>query len=328
MKTIYSNILKHAETVLSGGQIAPEDALTLSEAEGGDLSLLCAFANKIRETFTGNEVDLCSVINAKSGNCPEDCAFCAQSAHHHTSAPCHPMMDDDAIVQMAVQREQAGAKHCDIATSGLGYTGDEPDFQRILSAFCKMREKTSLKLCACLGTLTEQAAQALKDCGVERYNHNLETARSFYSHVVTTHGYEERVQTIRFAKQAGLEVCSGMIIGMGETMAQRIEHAYLLKELDVDAVPVNLLSPVPGTQMENRQPLDPLEALKTFAILRFILPDKNIRYAGGRENGLKTLQPFGLVSGLNGMLIGNYLTIGGQAVSNDMEMLKALHFSY
>ncbi|ADU26917.1 biotin synthase BioB [Ethanoligenens harbinense] len=327
MNTLYANLLKHAEAVLSGGNITANNALALSEAEGSDLFLLCALANKIRETFTGNAVDLCSVINAKSGGCTEDCAFCAQSAHHRTNAPCHPLLDEDVIVEMAIRREQAGAKHCDIATSGLGYTGDEPDFQHILSAFRKMREKTSLKICACLGTLTEQAVRALKDCRVERYNHNLETSRSFYSHVSTTHGYDERVQTIRFAKQAGLEVCSGMIIGMGETMAQRIEHAYLLKELDVDAVPVNLLSPVPGTRMENQKPIEPLEALKTFAILRFILPDKNIRYAGGRENGLKTLQPFGLVSGLNGMLIGDYLTLGGQAASSDIEMLEALHLS-
>lgn len=321
-------IQSYAGKILSGGCITEQEALELAEAQGSDLFLLCAYANKIRETFTGDSVDLCSVINAKSGRCSEDCAFCAQSSHHHTNIACHPLLSEDAIVEMAIQREQAGAKHCDIATSGLGYTGDEPDFQTILHAFQRMREHTNLKLCACLGTLTEKAAKALRDCGVERYNHNLETAPSFYNHIVTTHGYDERIRTIRFAKQAGMEVCSGMIIGLGETMAQQIEHAYLLKELEVDAVPVNVLSPVVGTRMEHQKPLEPLESLKSFAILRFILPDKNIRYAGGRENNLKSLQPLGLISGLNGMLIGNYLTTNGQSVSTDKEMLDALHLSY
>ncbi|MFT9057797.1 MAG: biotin synthase BioB [Ethanoligenens sp.] len=325
---MYQKVQQCAETILNGGSITEKDALALSEVQGSDLFLLCAFANKIREVFTGNTVDLCSVINAKSGRCSEDCAFCAQSARHHTGISCHPLLNEETIVEMAVKREQSGAKHCDIATSGLGYTGDEADFQTILRAFKQMREKTSLTLCACLGTLTERAAQSLKACGVERYNHNLETARSFYPNIVTTHGYDERVQTIRFAKQAGMEVCSGMIIGMGESMAQRIEHAYLLKELNVDAIPINILSPVTGTRMENQKPLEPLEVLKSFAIIRFILPNKNLRYAGGRENALKSLQPFGLVAGLNGMLIGNYLTIGGQSVSTDKEMLDALQLSY
>lgn len=325
---MHKKIHNDAERILSGGHITEQEALSLADAQGSDLFLLCAYANKIRETFTGNTVDLCSVINAKSGGCSEDCAFCAQSSHHHTNVACHSLLTEDAIVEMAIERERAGAKHCDIATSGLGYTGEEKDFQTILHAFRKMKKQTDLQLCACLGTLTEKAAKALKDCGVERYNHNLETAPSFYGNIVTTHGYDERIQTIRFAKQAGMEVCSGMIIGLGETMAQRIEHAFLLKELEVDAVPVNVLSPVPGTRMEHQKPLEPLEALKSFAILRFILPDKNIRYAGGRENNLKSLQPFGLVSGLNGMLIGNYLTTDGQSVSNDKEMLDALHLAY
>ncbi|HCC00597.1 MAG TPA: biotin synthase BioB [Ruminococcaceae bacterium] len=321
-------IIDCAEKVLTGSEINAEEALSLSHAKKADLFLLCAFANKIRETFTGDTVDLCSVINAKSGNCTEDCAFCAQSAHHKTNISCHPLLDEEKIVNTALQREEAGAKHCDIATSGLGYTGKEEDFKTILRAFQKMREKTSLKLCACLGTLTPEAAQALKKVGVERYNHNLETARSFYSNVVTTHGYNERVDTIRYAKQAGMEVCSGMIIGMGETMAQRIEHAFLLKELQVDAIPVNILSPISGTRMENRPVLNPLETLKTFAILRFILPKQNIRFAGGRERGLKELQPLGLLSGLNGMLIGNYLTEQGQSVTNDTDMLDTLQLNY
>ncbi|HBC95946.1 MAG TPA: biotin synthase BioB, partial [Clostridium sp.] len=171
-------------------------------------------------------------------------------------------------------------------------------------------------------------AQQLADAGVERYNHNLETARSFYPNIVSTHGYDERIDTIRYAKKAGMEVCSGMIMGMGETMNQRIEHAFLLKELDVDAVPLNVLNPVKGTRLENAKPLAPIEIIKTFAIMRFIFPDKNLRFAGGREKNLKSLQPLGFIAGINGMLIGDYLTTEGQAVNKDFQMLNDLNLTY
>lgn len=328
MNNMALRIIHTADKILNGGSITPQEAAELLNADGSDIILMCAFANKIREKFTGNHVDLCSVINAKSGNCPEDCAFCAQSSHYQTDVKCHPLLDVDEIVRLAALREKAGAHHCDIATSGLGYTGEEKEFKTILMAFRKMRENTNLKLCACLGTLTESAANALTECGVERYNHNLETAESFYGNVVTTHGYAERIDTIRFAKKAGMEVCSGMIIGMGETPEQRIEHAFLLKELNVDAIPINILNPIKGTKLQNRPPIPPMEILKTFAIIRFILPDKNIRYAGGRETALKSLQPFGLVAGLNGMLIGNYLTTAGQDVEKDLDMIESLNLSY
>lgn len=328
MDRLALQIIDTAKKVLDGGSVTMGEAEELFRAKDGNIILLCAFANKIREKFTGNLVDLCAVINGKSGNCPEDCAFCAQSAHHCTGVDCHPLLDEDEIVRLAIRREKAGARHCDIATSGLGYTGDEEEFRTILRAFRKMEKRTGLKLCACLGTLTEKAAKLLAEAGVERYNHNLETAESFYGKVVTTHGYAERIDTIKFAKIAGMEVCSGMIVGMGETPKQRLEHTFLLKELDVDAVPVNVLNPVKGTRLQDMRPLSPLEILKTFAIVRFILPDKNIRYAGGRETGLKSLQPLGLMAGLNGMLIGNYLTTDGQSIERDFDMLKALNLSY
>lgn len=317
-----------ADKIMDGYSITIEESEELMQAEDSNIILLCAFANKIREAFTGNQVDLCSVINGKSGNCTEDCAFCAQSAHSHAKSKCHPLLDEDKLVDIAIQREMAGAKHCDIATSGLGYSGEEEEFQTILRAFGKMKEKTNLKLCACLGTLTKKAATALVECGVERYNHNLETAESFYHNIVTTHGYKERIDTIKYAKNAGMEVCSGMIIGLGETPGQRLEHTYLLRDLGVDSIPVNILSPIKGTRLEDAGPLSPLEILKTFAIIRFILPDKSIRFAGGRETALKSLQPLGLIAGLNGMLIGNYLTLDGQNASSDFDMLDSLQLSY
>lgn len=328
MDELWNEILKTGQKILNGGDITREEAEILGKSKDSDIFLLCSFANKIREKFNGNNVDLCSVINAKSGNCPEDCAFCAQSSHHHTNAKCYPLVDEDKIVETAIRREKAGAKHCDICTSGLGYTGKEKNFKIILNAFKRMKESTNLKLCACLGTLTMDAAKQLADAGVERYNHNLETARSFFPKIVSTHGYEERIDTIRYAKKAGMEVCSGMIIGLGETMEQRIEHAFLLKELDVDAVPLNVLNPVKGTRLENASPLTPLEIIKTFAIMRFILPDKNIRFAGGREKNLKSLQSLGFIAGINGMLIGDYLTTGGQEVNKDFQMLQDLNLTY
>lgn len=328
MDKLENTIIEVCTKILNEHDINAYEAEALGTASGSDIFLLCAFANKIREKFTGNKVDLCSVINAKSGNCSEDCAFCSQSAHHNTNVKCYPLLEKEKIVEMAVQREKMGAKHCDIATSGLGYTGKEENFEKILNAFKEMKKKTNLKLCACLGTLKKEAAFKLVEVGVERYNHNLETSRSFFKNIVTTHGYDERIDTIRYAKEAGMEVCSGMIIGMGETMEQRIEHAFLLKELKVDAVPVNVLNPIKGTKLENSEALSPLEILKTFAIIRLILPNKNIRYAGGREVNLKSLQPLGLISGLNGMLIGNYLTTSGRIVEDDLEMLKDLELSF
>lgn len=328
MEKLEGTIIEVCTKVLNGHNINVCEAETLGKASGSDIFLICAFANKVREKFTGNNVDLCSVINAKSGNCSEDCAFCSQSAHHNTGVECYPLLSEEKIVEMAVQREKMGAKHCDIATSGLGYTGKEENFKKILNAFKGMKEKTNLKVCGCLGTLTKEAAFKLAEVGVERYNHNLETSRSFFKNIVTTHGYDERIDTIRYAKEAGMEVCSGMIIGLGETMEQRIEHAFLLKELEVDAVPVNVLNPIKGTKLENAKALSPLEILKTFAIIRLILPDKNIRYAGGREVNLKSLQPLGLISGLNGMLIGNYLTTSGRMVKDDLEMLRDLELLF
>ena len=328
MDKLASQIINAANRVLDGFSVTMEEAEELDRAEDSNIILLCAFANKIREKFMGNRVDLCSVINGKSGNCSEDCAFCSQSSHNHAKIHCHPLLNEDEIVRLAVQREKAGARHCDIATSGLGYTGGEEEFKTILRAFRKIKERTRLKMCACLGTLTEKAAKMLAESGVERYNHNLETAESFYGSVVTTHGYTERINTIKYAQKAGMEVCSGMIVGMGETPEQRLEHTFLLKELNVDAVPVNVLNPVKGTRLQDREPLAPLDILKTFAIIRFILPDKNIRYAGGRETGLKSLQPLGLVSGLNGMLIGDYLTTNGQNAGKDLDMLESLNLAY
>lgn len=314
------------EKVLGGGEATPEEALWLLEIEGPDVYHLLAYANAIRERFCGTRVELCSLVNARSGGCPEDCAFCAQSAHYPTGVAVYPLVDAETVLRKARAMERAGAHRFDVVTSGYGFRETDPDFQRVLDLLRLLRRETRLELCACLGHLTPGAARALKEAGVSRYNHNLETAPSFFPRICTTHTVEERMATIRAVKEAGLEVCSGGIIGLGESREQRVELAFTLKELDVDAVPLNVLHPRPGTPLGDRPRLHPLEILKTFAMFRFVLPRKNIRYAGGRELSLGPLQPLGLLSGLNGMLIGGYLTTPGQEVEKDLTMVDALGF--
>ncbi len=316
-------ILVLGKKVLAGGSINFTEAVALSKTEESDIPFLLAMANKIRQQFMGNEVDLCSIVNGRSGMCSEDCIFCAQSAHHQAQIEVYPLMAEEKILQAAMDAEANGALRFSIVTSGHGVAYDQ-DLPRIIKALQRIKAETNLKLCASLGTLTLDQALQLKEAGVERYHHNVETSRSFYPSICTTHTYDERIHTIRVAHQAGLEVCSGGIIGLGETMLQRIEMAFELKELGVHSVPVNILNPIKGTPLENQPPLQPLEILKTFALFRFILPDRGIRTAGGREVNLRDLQATALLSGINGMLIGGYLTTGGRNCAMDLKMIRDL----
>ncbi|MBS4025255.1 MAG: biotin synthase BioB [Clostridia bacterium] len=311
-----------AEKVFAGKNLGEEEANRLAQASGADFLQLLASAGKIKEGLAENKVDLCSIISAKTGKCSEDCAFCAQSAHHNTGVQEHELLDEEVILAKAKQMAKLGAHRFDIVISGKGIKHGTTDFNRILSIMKRIKQETELELCGCLGTLTEEGVKALKEVGVTRYNHNLETARSFFSKIVSTHTYEERLETVRAVKKEGMEICCGGIIGMGESMAQRIEFAITLRELDVDAVPLNILLPVAGTRLAEQPGLSPWEVLKTIAIFRFLLPTKNIRYAGGREKALGELQPLGILAGLNGMLIGGYLTLPGVEVEKDLEMLN------
>ncbi|MBZ4654264.1 MAG: Biotin synthase [Peptococcaceae bacterium] len=316
-------ILVLGNKVLAGESINFSEAVALSKTEESDIPFLLAMANKIRQQFVGNEVDLCSIVNGRSGMCSEDCSFCAQSAHHKAQIEVYPLMAEEKILQAAMEAEDNGALRFSIVTSGHGVAYDQ-DLPRIIKALKRIKAETNLKLCASLGTLTLDQALQLKDAGVERYHHNVESSRSFYPSICTTHTYDERIHTIRVAHQAGLEVCSGGIIGLGETMMQRIEMAFELKDLGVHSVPVNILNPIKGTPLENQSPLQPLEILKTFALFRFILPDRGIRTAGGREVNLRDLQATALLSGINGMLIGGYLTTGGRNCAMDLKMTRDL----
>ncbi|HEA47000.1 MAG TPA: biotin synthase BioB [bacterium] len=319
--------MKLAGKVLKGEEITFEEASLLSELKGKDIFSLLNAANVIREKFKGKVIDLCSVINAKSGRCSEDCRFCSQSTYYKTAAQIHPLVGSEEIIKAAKRARNIGADRFGIVISGRSIPGLK-ELNSICEALRTLSAEVDIGRCASLGTLTREAAQALREAGLESYHHNLETAESFFGSICTTHKFSERVNTIRIAKEAGLKVCCGGIFGLGETWKERIELALTLRELDVDSVPLNILNPIPGTPLENAQPLPPLEILKIIAIYRFILPTKDIRVCGGREVNLRDLQSFIFLAGANGTMIGNYLTTSGRDPREDIRMIRDLGLRY
>jgi biotin synthase len=283
---------------------------------------LMAAASGIREHFKGKNIILCGIVNAKSGACSEDCKFCAQSAHYFTNAPVYPLFASDEITEAARVAGREGAHLFGIVTSGTEVSTDE-EWATIADAVRRIKE-TGVRPCASLGMLSKERVKQLKDAGLYRYHHNLETARSFFPNVCTTHEYDEDIATVRLAREAGLSTCCGGIIGLGETMEQRIELAFTVKELDVDSVPINVLNPIPGTPLAGTSRLTPLEILCTIAIFRFILPDKDIKLCGGKEANLRQLLPLSIIAGCNSLMTGNYLTTPGRETSLDLEMIADL----
>ena len=325
---MFDLILSVGQKILNGGSVTKSEALHLAQATGADIYVLAGIASKIREKYKGDKADLCSIINGKSGNCSQDCKFCSQSSFHDCAIDTYPLLDEDTIVKSAHSMEQSGAHRFAIVISGPGVSEHDPDFLTILRIIRRIKRETNLQLCASLGELTGEAAKMLKDAGLLRYHHNLETSEDFFPKIVTTHTYQDRVRTVRLATMAGMETCCGGIVGLGETMKQRIDLAFALYDLQVDSVPVNVLNPVPGTSFEDIPPLHPLEIIRTFALFRYILPGADIRYAGGREKNLRDLQSIGLMAGLNGMMVGNYLTTTGRSITEDLQMLDDMGFSY
>ncbi len=317
-----SFIDKACRKVLGGKELEKEEALRLSRSGDGNIFPLLEAANRIREKFRGDEVDLCAVVNAKSGNCSEDCIFCSQSTHHRADIERFPLISAGEMLEAAKRAERMEAAGFGIVTSGRGINDREAAVIR--EGLHLIGEKLSLRRCASLGALTEGRARLLKESGLQRYHHNLESPESFFPHICTTHSFRERLETVRVAKKAGLEVCSGGIFGLGETPGQRVELAFTLKELSVDSIPLNFLHPIPDTPCEKRLPPAPLDILRTIALFRFILPGKDIKVCGGRERNLRSLQPLLFLAGANGMLIGNYLTTSGQTPEADLQMIKDL----
>ena len=316
-----------SERLINGGDIAPNEALrvvTLHTQE--EIVMLLAHANLIRSRFKGTHIDLCAVVNAKSGRCAEDCIFCAQSAHHKAEIETYPLIGTSEVIKMAREAGDNGAHRFGIVTSGKGITSDK-ELEKICESIKEISKGSEVIPCASLGVLNDGQVLSLRNAGLRRYHHNLETAESYFPAICTTHSFRERVQTIRMLKKEGFEVCSGGVFGLGETPEQRVEMAFALRDLDIDSVPLNFLNPVKGTPAEKYPLLPPLEILKIIALFRFVLPKKDIRACGGREVSLRTLQPLMYLAGANGTMVGNYLTTSGRDPKVDLQEIIDLGFT-
>ncbi len=312
-----------AQHIIHGdGEITYDQAMDLAAADASQTPDLIACAAKIRQRFTAPRIFKCTIINAKSGMCPEDCAFCAQSVHHHTEAQTYDLLSARELEETGLKMAQAGATFYSVVTSGTSLNADDIDI--VCDVARRLRAKTELTLCASVGLLDAEAARKLKQAGISRYHHNLETARSHFETICSTHGYDDDIETVKVAKAAGLIVCSGGIFGMGESWAQRVELAFTLRELDVDSVPINFLNPIKGTRMESQPLMHPMDALKVIALYRFIHPRKDITICGGREATLKDFQSWIYAAGANGLMMGNYLTTKGRNMDMDLEMIETM----
>jgi biotin synthase len=307
------------EQVLSGVRPTRAQGIGILCAKGAEYSFYLAGAHYLKQRTFHDKVHLCSIINAKSGRCKENCAFCAQSMHHSSTPPVYPLKSLEEILAGAQQAEREGS-HC----YGIVTSGTRPEFGRefdtVLTAIRTIREKFSIEPSASLGILTEDLAAALADAGCVTYHHNLETARSFFPKICSTHDYEEDVETVRLAKKAGMKVCCGGILGLGESAEQRVELAETLHDLDVNSVPLNFLNPIQGTPLEEQRSLTPMDCVRAITMFRYFLPDKPISICGGRETNLRELQSWIFMAGASGTMVGNYLTTSGRDRAVDMQM--------
>lgn len=314
-------IIKLKNKVLDGKEINYDEALSLISIDTNNkniLDILLKSANEIREAFMGRRVDLCTIMNAKSGKCSEDCKFCAQSSHYKTGVDEYSLLEYNEILRRAKEMESKGVHRFSLVTSGKGMTGKE--FNDILNIYEGLRENTNLKLCASLGIIDYEQAKKLKLVGVTTYHHNVETSKDNFDNICTTHTYQDRIRTIKEAKRAGLDVCVGGIIGMNESKEQRLQMAFEIRELNVKSIPINILNPIKNTPMEDYDILEPMEILKTTAVFRFIIPNVYIRYAGGRLS-LKGYDKIGFNGGVNSAIVGDYLTTVGNGIENDKKMI-------
>ncbi len=303
--------------------ITREEALRLGELEDRtQIEELIERAWKVRVERFQDSTDMCSLVNAKSGGCAEDCGFCAQSRYAEADTPLHAMMEPEQILEHARAAEAAGAHRFCMVTQGQGLS--KRDFAKVLEGVRLVAEHTNLKRCASIGHMSPARARALKEAGVQRVHHNVETAESYYPEVSTTVRYEGRLRTIDAVKEAGLETCVGGILNLGETRAQRVEMAFQLAEIDPTSVPINLLNPRPGTKFGDRDYMDPVEAVKWIAIFRLILPDALFRLCGGRVENIGELQQLAVKAGINGVMMGNFLTTLGNTPEQDREMFENL----
>lgn len=311
--------------MLAGGEVTREEAGRLFEIESSaDIYDLMAWANRIRERYQGNRIHLCSIVNAKAGGCPENCKFCAQSAFHQTEAPRYGFVDPEPVRAAAAEAERNGVTALGLVAAWRGLE-EGPMLEEVCTRIEELARDGRVRPDASLGILASQrVADRLKAAGLACYNHNLETSRRFFPEQCSTHTYDDRLKTIGYLKGAGLKVCSGGIIGLGETRVDRCELAWALRELEVDFVPLNILNPIPGTPYADNPPVAPIEILQTIACFRFILPRQEIMIAGGRAVNLRDTQSMVFLAGASALMVGNYLTTLNQPVAQDLQMLKDL----
>jgi biotin synthase len=324
-KNSYAQLIAAVEErILSGETIRRPEAEILLDTPDEYLTHLTAAADRIRIHFKGSRFDGCSLINARSGKCGEDCAFCAQSAHHHGECETYVLRSEEEILAAARAAHAFGAARFCTVTSGGALSSQ--DFEALVASLERVRAEVDIALDASLGFLDEERTTRLAEAGVTRYNHNLETSRDHYPEICTTHAFDQRVETVRRVMGKGLSACCGGIIGLGEMPRQRLDLAFTLAELGVDCVPLNILNPRRGTPLQDAVPPEPLEIIRTIALFRLILPDATIKIAGGRERNLGDFQGMALRSGANGMIIGGYLTTSGRAVEDDLRMVRQAGF--
>jgi biotin synthase len=312
-----------AEKVLEGQEITNEEALSILECPDEDLLLLLYGAYQIRKHYYGNLVKLNMIINTKSGACPENCGYCSQSIVSTAPIETYKMMDKDEMVKGAQTAYNLNVGTYCIVASGRGPTNRDVD--KVVEAVKEIKDTYGLKVCACLGILKPEQAARLKEAGVDRYNHNLNTSARNHENITTSHTYDDRVNTVNVVKDSGISPCSGVIVGMKETKQDVIDMARSLKVLDADSIPVNFLHAIDGTPLEGTDELDPRYCLKVLALFRYINPTKEIRISGGREVNLRSLQPLGLYAA-NSIFVGDYLTTAGQESTADHKMLEDMGF--
>ena len=308
------------EKILSGGEIDRPGAEELLKAP---LEELCEAANEIREKLNGNTLDTCSILNGKSGLCTENCKYCAQARGHKTGVEEYPLLTVDRIVEEGLQTAEAGVDRFSVVTSGVRVSDAEVDI--LCRAYAKIHEQSDIQLCASHGLINYEQFLRLKEAGITRIHNNLETSRRFFPRVCTTHTYDDKIETIRAAQKAGLEICSGGIIGMGEEMSDRLDMAFELRDLGVESIPVNVLMAIPGTPLQDQPLLPEPEILRTIALFRLINPTANIRLAGGR-NSMTDCGRLALHAGANASITGNMLTTSGNTVEEDFEMFTKAGF--
>ncbi|MEO1615862.1 MAG: biotin synthase BioB [Planctomycetota bacterium] len=312
-----------ADRILDGGELTRDEARAILESNDRDLLALLSSGFRLRERYFGKTVQLYFLMNAKSGLCPEDCHYCSQSKVSEAPVPKYNILKRDALLDAAKVAAERGAKTYCLVISARG--PNERELKAVEEIVPQIKQEFGLDICACLGLLSREQADRLKACGVDRVNHNLNTGEDHYKEICTTHTYADRVQTLRHVRDAGMEMCSGGIIGMGESYDDVISMAFDLKDLGVQSIPLNFLNSIDGTPLEGKTDLSPQDCLRSLAMFRFVNPSRELRISGGREIHLRSLQPLGLYVA-NSVFVGDYLTTKGQAPESDYQMIRDLGF--